>query len=130
MSDYKPDRELLIVSRDGDSARVEELLKAGADPNKMSTTDGFRALDLAARNGHNEVVKTLIQAGAKVRKKNMRGRTALNEAALCEVSIAISQGHQELVLNFLEKVPSPAKKGKEDYNNYFHLYFFFFQLIS
>ena len=33
------------------------------------------------------------------------------------VSVAISRGHYELVLIFLEKVPSIERKGTKDYNN-------------
>ena len=33
-------------------------------------------------------------------------------------SEAISQGHHELVLNFLEKVPSVERRGTQDYNDH------------
>ena len=63
MSDYKPDihEELYWVSKAGDSPRVRELLEAGADPDKYKDSSGDTPLNEAARNGHNEVVKTLIQ---------------------------------------------------------------------
>ena len=35
------------------------------------------------------------------------------------VHVAISQGYHEFAMNFLEKVPSSAKRGREDYNNHF-----------
>ena len=181
MSDYKPDihKELYEVSTAGDCARVRELLEAGADPEKYKDRDGWTALHRAAGRGHNEVVKTLIQAKCDLNLKNEYGYTALHWAARygrnevvktliqakCDLNLknkdgftalhwaavngrtnvvvsllesgadpcltrilemeysemkyyisiihwCISQGHYEVFLKFLEKVPSLRKKGK------------------
>merc|ERR1719394_1399936 len=91
MSDYKPDihKELYDVSKDGNCGRVRELLEAGADPDKYKDGYGDTAVNDAARNGHNEVVKTLIQAKCDINVKNNSGSTALHNAA--------RDGHNEVV---------------------------------
>ena len=96
MSDYKPEihEELYDVSGAGDCARVRELLEAGADPNKYKYNGGYTALLKAAENGHNEVVKTLIQADCVLNEKDIFGNTALHNAA--------ASGHNEVVKTLIE----------------------------
>ncbi|KAJ9441384.1 hypothetical protein DIPPA_31978 [Diplonema papillatum] len=55
----------------------------------LSFEDGSTALHIASRNGHSEVVKELIAAGAKVDVQDNDGWTALSEAS--------SNGHSEVV---------------------------------
>ncbi len=60
---------------------------------------GFTALMSAARNGHTEVVKLLLAAGANVSAKNNKGETALSTARM--------RGHeeiQELLKHYQSKV--------------------------
>ena len=106
MSDYKPDihKELFEVSEAGDSDRVRELLEAGADPDKYKSWTGWTALHYAAYNGHNEVVKTLIQAKCDVNMKNESGSTALHHAT--------SNGHYEVVIILLESGADPDIRMK------------------
>ena len=61
----------------GDDARVRELLATGANPNKYKDHAGNTALHSAALRGHNEVVTTLITAGADLNIQNKHGDTAL-----------------------------------------------------
>ncbi len=72
--------KLLNAAETGDSARVEQLLKQGADVNEKKE-DGTTALIRAVRKGHIEIVKTLIDAGADVNVKYEHGGTALMDAA-------------------------------------------------
>ena len=134
-SDHKADihKELYLVSEVGDIARVRELLEAGADPNQYENQyRGLTALHRAARIGHNEVVKTLIQAGADVNGKNHDQETALHEAAgighnkvvktliqaKCDVNAltkvgetalhwAAVHGHRDVVISLLENGADP-----------------------
>ena len=106
MSDYKPDihRELYRVSEAGNSARVRELLEAGADPDKYKDSSGGTALHWAAEKGHNEVVKTLIQAKCDLKVKNNSGLTALHRAAF--------KGHKDVVISLLESGADPRIRNK------------------
>ena len=102
MSDYKADihKELFEVSKAGDCARVREMLEAGVDPNKYKDDWGGTALHEAAENGHNEWFNYWM-------------------------SVAIAQGHHEVVTNFLEKVPSVEKQGNRRLQQLFSLILLF-----
>ena len=66
----------------GNAAIIEQLLKAGADPNTLTTADGETVLMTAARAGNAEAVKVLLDHGADVNaKEDYRGQTALMWAA-------------------------------------------------
>ena len=84
MSDYIEDihKKLYEVSKAGDCKRVRELLEAGADPDKYKDKEGVTALGGAALKGHNEVVKTLIQAKCDLNVKDKDGDTALHKATM------------------------------------------------
>ncbi|MEO6185763.1 MAG: ankyrin repeat domain-containing protein [Steroidobacteraceae bacterium] len=96
-------RPLMLAARSGNIAAVRALLERGADVNATESERGTTALMQAADQGHADVLKELIQHGAKVAavsKPVMRdGRSAAlgnaddprravrqqNIAALCEV---------------------------------------------
>ncbi len=91
---------LMLAARRGDGGMVDLLLARGADLNAIERPNlgyGFRpdsgsdmtALMYAAREGHADIVRRLLQAGAVVSIHNAEGRTALDEAA--------AAGHQEIV---------------------------------
>lgn len=61
----------------GDTARVEELLAAGADVNEASPSTGRTPLMVAADGLAADVVKVLLAAGAEVNRRDYRGNTAL-----------------------------------------------------
>ncbi len=65
----------------GDLAEVRSLLRAGADVN-AAQNDGMTALHWAASNGHAEIARTLLYAGATVRATTrLGGYTPLHLAA-------------------------------------------------
>jgi ankyrin repeat protein len=57
---------------------------------------GRRALDLAAENGHLDVVRLLVETGADVAAKDEWGRTALHCVA--------EQGHGDVVARLLDSM--------------------------
>jgi hypothetical protein len=59
-----------------------------------SRIDGWTALHLAAQNGHNEVVQTLLKNNAAIDEKQKDGFTALHFAA--------QNGHNEVVQTLLK----------------------------
>ena len=66
----------------GNAAMIEALLKAGADPNTLTTADGETVLMTAARAGQVDAVQVLVEHGADVNaRENYRGQTALMWAA-------------------------------------------------
>lgn len=67
---------LHLAARDGHTAVIEVLLKAGADVNALEGTDST-ALMYAAYNGHLEAVELLIEQGADLNVRDQGGQTAL-----------------------------------------------------
>ena len=65
------------------------LLKAGADVNKASTDNGVTPLLIAAEEGHEAIVRLLLDAGANF-------NTALNNGTT-PLDIAQREGHTEIV---------------------------------
>ena len=71
--------ELLQAAAAGNTAKVEQLLKQGADVN-ANHYRGWTALMHAAAKGHTETVMILIAAGANLNAKYEDGRTVLISA--------------------------------------------------
>ena len=68
---------LMTAARTGKLAAVKALLAHGADPNSKEAYRKQTALIWAAAEGHTEVVRTLIQAGADFRTPLQSGFTPL-----------------------------------------------------
>jgi len=81
--------------RDGDAAAVDELLLSTHNID-VATTTGATLLHNAARNGHVDVVKKLISAGASPTREDYQGNTPLSnaiiEARMETVAILIMSG--------------------------------------
>ncbi len=92
---------LMVAARSGSSPIVSMLLRHDADPNMLGVPDvpgstgkafgnaGVTALIYAARAGHNEIVKQLIDAGSNVNAMSRSGETAMRGA--------LSNGYQDIV---------------------------------
>jgi ankyrin repeat protein len=72
--------DLLVAIRDGDHARVQKLLRAGADVNSADS-DGTTALMHSVIESDVKMMKLLIDARADVNAKNALDSTALMYAA-------------------------------------------------
>jgi uncharacterized protein len=72
---------LIVASKAGNTAMIETLVAAGADPNS-ATVNGTTALMFAAQAGKADAVKALVTHGADVNgRERVKGETALTFAA-------------------------------------------------
>jgi len=85
-------------ARFGDEVAVETALDAGIDPNVTDPQTGDTPLIVAAREGHEGIVKILVKGGGKVKVTNENGYSA--------VDVAHSSGHDRIV-NLLRKRGAP-----------------------
>ena len=70
------DKDLVSAAADGDTNKVESLLRSGAGI-EAHANDDWTALTIAAQKGHFDTVKLLLEKGAKVNAKEGGGHTAL-----------------------------------------------------
>ncbi|KHN11238.1 Potassium channel AKT2/3 [Glycine soja] len=70
---------LLTVASTGNAAFLEELLRAGLDPD-IGDSKGKTPLHIAASNGHEGCVKVLLKHACNMHIKDMNGNTALWDA--------------------------------------------------
>ena len=88
---------------------AEILLKARADPD-AANCDGERPLHFAAKNGHPEVAKVLLEYGAKTNLKSSKGQTPLE---LCEkVAVEKAQSGDSDRFQELLNILKPAAKDR------------------
>ena len=78
---------LFLAARDGDLAKLNELLDSGVDPNAL-LRDEWTALMIASLNNHPQVVAALLRRSAYPDAQNATGWTAL--------MIAERKGHTEV----------------------------------
>ena len=74
------DNNLTIAIKNGDTDKVKQALKSGANANNKDERGNF-PLILAAREGHFEIAELLLQHKANVNEKDHYGNTALIKAA-------------------------------------------------
>ena len=112
---YQQETALMWAAAEGHAAVVNELLKAGADPNRQAhingieerkhgdhPTGGFTALMFATRNGYGDVVEALIKGGADPKLTNGDGLTA--------TMVAITNDRFDLAKKLVE-LGAPANDG-------------------
>jgi ankyrin repeat protein len=93
-SKHHLESNLMEVSRIGDYLAVDRYLHEGADVN-CRDKDGLTPLIWAAIQGHEEVVRLLLERGGDLEAKNHNGDTALMWASL--------MGHKDLVDFLLDR---------------------------
>ena len=79
----RPAGETVLMSavRSGSTAAVARLLKGGANPNAAQLSKGQSALHWAVAEGHVEIARTLIEAGAHITLRSTAEYTPLMYAA-------------------------------------------------
>jgi hypothetical protein len=87
---------LHVAATPGNLAEVQNLVREGADVNKVLKESGITALFIAAQKGHLAVVQYLVQQGADKEKARSDGCTPLYTAAmfghLAVVQYLVQQG--------------------------------------
>ncbi|KEA63166.1 Ankyrin [Marinobacterium lacunae] len=98
---------VITATFDNDAARVQSLLNEGADPNAVSET-GYTALYRAAEKGQTDIVKTLLEGGARV-DASWKGWTPLLAAVRYEGSI-------ETIAALLDGGADMTKRSPDDWS--------------
>jgi ankyrin repeat protein len=71
---------MMFAAKGGSLEQIEALLAGGADPSVVHEDTGNSAAMWACIEGHNAVLKRLLQAGASLHHKNNQGQTMLYHA--------------------------------------------------
>ena len=88
----------LVSCQEGDEAKVATILQSGEVGVNSSDEAEITGLQVAAANGHQEIVEVLVARGAKLNHENSSGWTALHQASY--------HGHLSVV-KVGETVPAP-----------------------
>ena len=84
---------LLVSCEEGDAAKVTTILQSGEVGVNSADEAEISGLQVAAANGHTEIVSELLSRGANTEHQNSSGWTALQQAA--------SHGHTSVVASLL-----------------------------
>ncbi len=89
---------------------VRLLVQAGADVNACGGVTRATALHMAARRGHVEVARTLLDYGAAMEARDSKGDTALQRAVNCRrervAQLLVERGAVAAGTHFVRKEPS------------------------
>ena len=95
-------------ARYGDMEDVDDALARRTDANATDTS-GRTALHMAAANGHTDVMRRLLAAGANTEQRNDSGNTALHWACMGghveAVQLLLKRGADPAALNRLDRTP-------------------------
>ncbi len=97
--------DLLIAAVQGDTEKVEILLKEGADVNSKDNNDRTALIRVSSR-GHIDVVKLLLDRGADINARSKTGETALLSAS--------GRGGLDVIKLLLEHGADVTAKNKND----------------
>ncbi|XP_076237377.1 uncharacterized protein LOC143179360 isoform X2 [Calliopsis andreniformis] len=107
LTEIEFERGIWYAAQYNDVDRVNTLLKKGISATAEDSA-GYTALHYAARNGHYEICKILLENGAAVNAQTRCGyATALHRAAL--------QGHVDIVRLLLKFGANPNLKDADGY---------------
>ena len=95
MDDWYEREKLHRAARDGDLARVIELMKAGSDPNIFDEI-GKTPLHYAVEKEHLEMVKYLVTHGANV---NAHDEASIGNTPIADVAATCSLQMAQLLVN-------------------------------
>ena len=105
------DVAIIIAVKNGKARRLKLLLRLGADP-KMYVSKNVPAINHALREGYEEVVDILIQAGGYVNSEDAEGETPLH--------VASTKGHVEVVRRLIT-AGADVNKKREDGRTPIHM---------
>ncbi|MCW8890156.1 MAG: ankyrin repeat domain-containing protein [Sedimenticola sp.] len=71
---------LMLAASNNHAVVVQNLLKQGANPNRQESSHGWTALIWAAKRGHKESVRALVEGGAAIELADFDGKNARNWA--------------------------------------------------
>lgn len=77
----EPAIPLIGAARDGNTAEIRRLLRAGADANQRGGVNGWPALTHAVHKGQHSAARVLLEGGADPNQRDRRGHTALMMAS-------------------------------------------------
>ena len=107
---------LYEAAESGDIEAVKQHLADGTDIELKCTGCGSTALGHAAKHGHNEIAELLIENGADVSAKSLKGLTPLHYAAV--------NGHKEIAELLIAKgadVNAKANDGRTPLDSIYHI---------
>ena len=90
---------LLVSCEEGDLAKVQVILQSGEVGVNSADEGEISGLQVAAANGHTEVVEVLVSRGANTDHQTCSGWTALQQAAYhghCSVATILLQAGSDV----------------------------------
>jgi len=105
-------RQLFEAVREGDVARVDQLLGAGAEI-EATEAEGTTPLHVAAALGISPMVRHLAGRGANINAVNAKGGTTLLLARFA-YTLANMAGHTERAARLLDTIRWLRKQGAKD----------------
>ena len=91
----------LVSCQEGDGGKVEDILQSGEVGVNSSDEGEITGLQVAAANGHEDVVRVLLERGAKVDQENSSGWTAVHQASYHGHITVVKVADRRLVMTVL-----------------------------